>query len=184
MKINEVWTKYNAVSSGTEYYIVEREVGENNSSVLGLSASSSKMTLYENFSFNTETGNFYPSGNSKQFSYPSYSYDANYQYLMGNFTINTETYENDYFTMYKLLPTFKFEYTSNFMFSGPAYVGYNYIYYTRTTKTIYSKGTTSYGTISAETGTLPETGTLYSGSASDDYCIIEVDGTYYYYVKS
>lgn len=48
--------------------------------------------------------------------------------------------------------------------------------------TTYSKGATSYGTVEAETGALPEDGTLIEGSVADGYCVLEIDGTYFYYV--
>ena len=49
--------------------------------------------------------------------------------------------------------------------------------------TTYSKGDTFYEIVSVAKGTLPESGTLIEGSATDSYCIIDIDGTYYYYVK-
>ena len=49
--------------------------------------------------------------------------------------------------------------------------------------TSFSKGTTSYGEITVDEASLPEEGTLMRGSASDNYCVIKVDGTYYYYEK-
>lgn len=48
--------------------------------------------------------------------------------------------------------------------------------------TTYSKGSTSYGTVEAETGALPEDGTLIEGSVADGYCVLEIGGAYYYYV--
>jgi hypothetical protein len=47
----------------------------------------------------------------------------------------------------------------------------------------YSKGSTSYGSIASSSGKLPEDGTLIEGSADGDYCIINVNGNYYYYEK-
>lgn len=47
----------------------------------------------------------------------------------------------------------------------------------------YSKGSIDCGTVYAQDGDLPESGTLVKGSASDSYCVVEVDGTYYYYEK-
>ena len=49
--------------------------------------------------------------------------------------------------------------------------------------TIYVQGSTYYGEYEAEEGVLPEEGTLVEGSATDSYCIIDVDDTYYYYVR-
>ena len=49
--------------------------------------------------------------------------------------------------------------------------------------TFYTKGDTLYNEISAEYGQLPENGTLISGSAEDDYCVIQINGTNYYYEK-
>lgn len=46
----------------------------------------------------------------------------------------------------------------------------------------YSKGTTLVATIEVEEGALPESGTLIEGSAEDGYCVLEIGGTYYYYV--
>jgi hypothetical protein len=46
---------------------------------------------------------------------------------------------------------------------------------------VYSKGSTSYGTVEAEEGALPENGTLVDGSVADGYCILNVDGNLYYY---
>ena len=54
---------------------------------------------------------------------------------------------------------------------------------TQTSKTNYSKGSTSYGTVTAPEGELPEAGTLTKGSATSSYCILKIGSTYYYYVK-
>jgi hypothetical protein len=48
----------------------------------------------------------------------------------------------------------------------------------------YSKGSTSYGLVTAPEGSFPEGGTLIEGSATGSYCILLVNGTYYYYVKN
>lgn len=50
------------------------------------------------------------------------------------------------------------------------------------TYNVYSKGSTSYGTVEADEGALPESGTLIEGSVADGYCVLEIDGTYYYYI--
>jgi hypothetical protein len=47
----------------------------------------------------------------------------------------------------------------------------------------YKPGKTSYGTIIASEGSLPEEGTLIDGSATDAYCVLLIDTIYYYYVK-
>lgn len=47
----------------------------------------------------------------------------------------------------------------------------------------YDKGSTDYGIVYAPEGDLPEEGTLVKGSTADNYCVVEVDGTYYYYEK-
>jgi hypothetical protein len=69
--------------------------------------------------------------------------------------------------------------------------GYDYITYqllelasSKISKTTYSKGSTSYGSITSSTGSLPENGTLIEGSAYGDYCIITIDGADYYYEKA
>lgn len=46
----------------------------------------------------------------------------------------------------------------------------------------YSQGSTSYGTVEADKGALPENGTLVEGSVADGYCVLEINGTYFYYV--
>ena len=46
----------------------------------------------------------------------------------------------------------------------------------------YSQGSTSYGTIEVDDGELPESGTLIEGSYADGYCVLEIRGTYFYYV--
>lgn len=46
----------------------------------------------------------------------------------------------------------------------------------------YSKGSTSYGTITAPEGELPEEGTLIEGSVNEGYCVLQIGSTYYYYV--
>lgn len=51
-----------------------------------------------------------------------------------------------------------------------------------TTETTYAKGSVSYGTIEAEEGSLPEEGTLIEGSVADGYCVLEINGTYFYYI--
>lgn len=51
-------------------------------------------------------------------------------------------------------------------------------------KDSYSCGSTSYGTIEAEEGALPESGTLKDGSANDSYCILDINGTLYYYIRA
>lgn len=50
------------------------------------------------------------------------------------------------------------------------------------TETVYKQGSTSYGTIEVEDGELPESGTLIKGSYADGYCVLEIRGTYFYYV--
>ena len=47
----------------------------------------------------------------------------------------------------------------------------------------YKKGTTSYGNITALDNGLPEEGTLVAGSISGSYCVLEINGNYYYYEK-
>lgn len=49
--------------------------------------------------------------------------------------------------------------------------------------TTFSQGTTSYGIATIAEGELPEEGTLIEGSADGDYCVLDVGGTYYYYVR-
>lgn len=49
--------------------------------------------------------------------------------------------------------------------------------------TTFSQGTTSYGIATITEGELPEEGTLIEGSADGDYCVLDVGGTYYYYVR-
>lgn len=49
--------------------------------------------------------------------------------------------------------------------------------------TTFYQGTTSYGIVTITEGELPEEGTLIEGSADGDYCVLDVGGTYYYYVK-
>jgi hypothetical protein len=49
-------------------------------------------------------------------------------------------------------------------------------------ETIYSKGSISYGMIEVDEGMLPERGTLVEGSYADGYCVLEIRGTYFYYV--
>lgn len=50
-------------------------------------------------------------------------------------------------------------------------------------KVYYSKGSTSYGEITADEDSLPEEGTLRAGSIGGAYCVINVNGTNYYYEK-
>lgn len=48
----------------------------------------------------------------------------------------------------------------------------------------YNKGATDYGLVKAPEGELPEEKTYaYAGSADESYCVLYVDGAYYYYVK-
>lgn len=51
------------------------------------------------------------------------------------------------------------------------------------TYTAYRKGSENFGIIEAEDSELPENGELVEGSPNDSYCILDVDGTYYYYVR-
>lgn len=53
-----------------------------------------------------------------------------------------------------------------------------------TKTTTYKKGSTSYGTLQADEGTVPEGGTLCDGSLDGSYCVAKVGSTYYYYVKA
>ena len=46
----------------------------------------------------------------------------------------------------------------------------------------WSVGSTSYGTITASEGELPEEGTLVKGSLEEGYCVLQVGSTYYYYI--
>lgn len=45
----------------------------------------------------------------------------------------------------------------------------------------YVKGSTTYGTIFADEGELPEAGTLIKGSVAEGYCVLEIGGVKYYY---
>jgi hypothetical protein len=47
----------------------------------------------------------------------------------------------------------------------------------------YSQGSTSYGFITTYENELPEEGALVDGSISGDHCILEINGTYYYYQR-
>lgn len=51
------------------------------------------------------------------------------------------------------------------------------------TYTVYNLGGEYYGVLEVEDGELPENGELIEGSATDPYCVLDVDGTYYYYVR-
>lgn len=53
-----------------------------------------------------------------------------------------------------------------------------------TKKSTYSKGDTYQGAIYTNEGELPESGTLIEGSANDNYCIIKVGSTHYYYERA
>lgn len=53
-----------------------------------------------------------------------------------------------------------------------------------TEKNAYLMGSTSYGEITVPEGQLPEEGTLIEGSADDNYCVLQVNGIYYYYEKA
>ena len=46
----------------------------------------------------------------------------------------------------------------------------------------YNKGNTLYDSLTAPEGELPEDGTLIEGSYEEGYCVLEIGGTYYYYV--
>ena len=48
----------------------------------------------------------------------------------------------------------------------------------------YSQGSTSYGTVEADDGALPESGTLIEGSVEDGYCVMRINDTYYYYTMN
>lgn len=52
-----------------------------------------------------------------------------------------------------------------------------------TTWDSYEKGDTDYGIVYAPEGALPEEGTVWNGSAHTDSCVVQVDGTCYYYEK-
>lgn len=47
----------------------------------------------------------------------------------------------------------------------------------------YEKGSTEYGLVYARKGKLPEEGERIRGYATSDYCVLKIDGTYYYYEK-
>ena len=49
--------------------------------------------------------------------------------------------------------------------------------------THYSKGSTSYGKVEADSDALPEQGTLLSGSIEGRHCVINVNNNTYYYEK-
>lgn len=49
-------------------------------------------------------------------------------------------------------------------------------------ETIYIQGSTSYGTIEADEGALPESGTLIDGSVEEGHCVLDIEGVCYYYV--
>lgn len=51
------------------------------------------------------------------------------------------------------------------------------------TEDLYVQGPDYYGSFEVEDGELPENGELIYGSATDPYCVLDVDGTYYYYVR-
>lgn len=48
----------------------------------------------------------------------------------------------------------------------------------------YSQGSILYGTLEAEEGELPENGVIVDGSPTDKYCVLEINGAYYYYLRN
>ncbi len=48
-------------------------------------------------------------------------------------------------------------------------------------ETAYTKGTSDYGKLFADEGELPEAGTLIEGSVAEGYCVLQISGAYYYY---
>lgn len=67
-------------------------------------------------------------------------------------------------------------------------LGYYYNYYYKDAEEVteyyqtYSKGATSYGSVYAEEGSWPEDGIVITHN--DNYCIIQIGDTYYYYEKT
>jgi hypothetical protein len=61
------------------------------------------------------------------------------------------------------------------------YIGGDLTEYEAVRVLTYNKGSVYYGTLRAEEGQLPETGTLVEGSAAEGYCVLQISSTYYYY---
>ena len=67
-------------------------------------------------------------------------------------------------------------------------LGVRYVVYERCVAsaglyTYYSKGSTYFGEIMTDEESLPEDGTLHRGGITEDYCVITVGNTTYYYEK-
>lgn len=78
----------------------------------------------------------------------------------------------------------KVNYLQTFSDDGSNYViTYNVTTYYPSMYIAYSKGTVDYGVIIVPAGELPEIGFLNSGSATSRYCVLQVNGTYYYYER-
>lgn len=67
--------------------------------------------------------------------------------------------------------------------NGCLAVKYTVKKYAATKETSYSSDSTLYDTIITIDGLFPEEGTLIDGSTVDSYCVIEIDGTKYYYKR-
>lgn len=126
-------------------------------------------SLYEDYTFTTENGYKGGTACTKTYSYISISrptlYRVSSTYVQSAVFSKRETLDNS---------------------TGRSRFTFNYTETAKAERTVISatKGSTSYGTVSVPEGEVPDGGTLYEGSVTGDYCIVNVGGTYYYYERA
>lgn len=123
--------------------------------------------------------------NDQAYAAPSsYSFSSS----QGYYTDDTSTWYGDSMVgFYDVSPTVVQRYASvQSSSTDGGYTQYNMTTVAsaiKSTSYSYSKGNTNYGAITADEGSLPEDGTLVKGSATGSYCVLLINGTYYYYEK-
>lgn len=151
------WAKYSCNYTEGEYYEIDAS-GSDFGSYAG-----HYMTLYDSYEFSSSEG-YYGVGATEYYFADDLS-SAIGKYLIDEYEVCQIT-----------------SLVRNTTGSGTMDWEYDFVARCERVKENFQQGSKSYGTIEAEEGALPEEGTLIEGSVADGYCVLEINGTYYYYV--
>lgn len=160
-----IWRKYNAIVKPVYRYTqTEDGIG-----TTGTSPIITRTSYYASLAYSFSTTKGYTTSSANTYTDPSYLIGKYYVRGDGSFVgkitaVNEVGYSGgmyDYTVDYEIVANSIETFSHN----------------------TYSRGSTSYGDIMPLDNGLPEEGTLVGGSASGSYCVLEINGNYYYYEK-
>lgn len=161
------WAKYSCEATEVQFDYYEMpnhpSIGRESTTQNGV-RSEHKMTVYEGYAFTKETG-YFGTGAKSVYITSCVGYYRVVNSQVRRYVSVTFSHEDDTYKYYDVTTVGVAE------ASGGG------------TITQYNKGSTSYGKITVDENVLPEQGTLVSGSATENYCVIRINGTNYYYQK-